>query len=397
MLMVPLRPEAVMNGNRFGRLFRLATWGESHGPAIGAVISGCPAGLPLAERDIQAELDRRRPGQSTLTTSRNEPDTVVIESGLESGYTTGTPIAMRIPNRDARSSKYEPFITTPRPGHADYTYSAKFGTRSWAGGGRSSGRETANWVAAGAIAKKLLYRHGVEVAAHVQQLGDVRAERPSFEAMAVEAERSPVRCADPDAADRMVAVIEDHQRRGDSIGGSVAFEVRGVPRGLGAPRFDSFDARLAAALVAIPAVTAFEFGLGADAVSTTGSDRNDPFTVVDDEVVPASNAHGGIQGGITTGEPVYGEVVLHAPASIPIEQQSVDWLTNEERTVQVIGRHDPSLPPRAVPVVESMVALTLVDFMLLGGRINPDRVDDRPGEYSSTYHPSGQTENEHSS
>lgn len=384
-----------MNGNRFGRLFQLATWGESHGPAIGAVVSGCPAGLPLAERDIQAELDRRRPGQSTLTTSRGEADVVAIESGIENGYTTGTPISMRIENEDPRSSKYEPYITTPRPGHADYTYSAKFGTRSWAGGGRSSGRETANWVAAGAIAKKLLYRHGIEVAAHVQQIGAVRASRPSFDEMRIETERSPVRCADHAAADEMIEIIEESQRQGDSIGGSVYFETRGVPRGLGAPRFDAIDARLGASMFAIPAVTAFEFGLGREAASTRGSERNDPFTVEDDEVVPASNAHGGIQGGITTGTPIYGEVVLHAPASIPLEQQSADWSSNTERTVTVIGRHDPSLPPRAVPVVEAMVALTLVDFMLLGGRINPDRVDARPGQYTSAYHPTDDGGSEH--
>lgn len=377
-----------MNGNRLGRLFQVTTWGESHGPAIGVVVSGCPAGLPLDEDDIQSELDRRRPGQSTLTTSRDEADTVSIESGVESGYTTGTPIAMRIPNRDARSEKYKPFVTTPRPGHADYTYSAKFGTRSWAGGGRSSGRETANWVAAGAIARQLLQRHDVEVAAHVQQIGDVRAERPSFEDMAAADGANAVRCGDPAAADEMEAVIEAHQRRGDSIGGSVRFEARGVPRGLGAPRFDAVDARLAGTLVAIPAVTAFEFGLGRDAATASGLERNDPFTVGDDgEVVPASNAHGGIQGGITTGCPITGEVVLHAPASVPSEQETVDWSTNEPKTVQVLGRHDPSLPPRAVPVVEAVVALTLVDFMLLGGRLNPDRLDDRPGAYTSAYHP----------
>lgn len=376
-----------MNGNRFGRLFSIATWGESHGPAIGVVVSGCPAGLPLDERDIQAELDRRKPGQSLLTTSREEDDLVTIESGLESGYTTGTPIAMRIPNIDPRSDKYEPFVTTPRPGHADYTYSAKFGTRSWAGGGRSSGRETANWVAAGAIAKKLLHRHDIEVAAQVQQIGEIRAPRPAFEDMATDAEQSSVRCSNAEAAGEMQALIEESQERGDSIGGSVYFEARGVPRGLGAPRFDAIDARLGAAMFAIPAVTAFEYGLGAENATTSGSEHNDPFTVDNDEVVPASNAHGGIQGGITTGEPIYGEVVLHAPASIPTQQQSVDWRTNEEQTIQVIGRHDPSLPPRAVPVVEAMVAITLVDFLLLGGHINPDRLDDRPGEYTSAYHP----------
>ncbi|MFW6448660.1 MAG: chorismate synthase [Halobacteriota archaeon] len=376
-----------MNGNRFGRLLQVTTWGESHGPAIGVTVSGCPAGLPLHERDVQAELDRRRPGQSLLTSSRDEPDAVTIESGLEDGHTTGTPIAMRLPNEDARSGKYEPFVTTPRPGHADYTFSAKFGTRSWAGGGRASGRETATWVAAGAIAKKLLHRLGVGVAAQVQQIGDVRAPEAGFETMRTDAERSPVRCADPEAAQAMQAEIEAHRRRGDSIGGSVAFTARGVPRGLGAPRFDAVDARLGAGLLAIPATTAVEYGLGTAARTTPATEANDPFTVESGEVVPATNAHGGIQGGITTGRPITGEVTFHAPASIPKAQTSVDWTTNEERRIQVLGRHDPALPPRGVPVVEAVLALVIADFALLAGHLNPDRLDDRPGRYDSSYHP----------
>ncbi|MFP4627621.1 MAG: chorismate synthase [Halobacteriales archaeon] len=376
-----------MNGNRFGRLFQVTTWGESHGPAIGATVSGCPAGLSLHERDVQAELDRRRPGQSMLTSSRDEPDAVAIESGLQDGHTTGMPIAMRLPNEDARPGKYEAFVTTPRPGHADYAVSAKFGTRSWAGGGRASGRETANWVAAGAIAKKLLHRLGVRIAAQVQQIGDVRAPEPTFEAMRTDAERSPVRCADPEAAAAMREAIEAHRREGDSLGGSVSFEARGVPRGLGAPRFDAVDARLGAGMLAIPATTAVEYGLGTAARTTSAATSNDPFTVEGDEVVPASNAHGGIQGGITTGRPITGEVTFHAPASIPRPQVSVDWTTNEPREIQVLGRHDPSLPPRGVPVVEAVLALVLVDFALLGGHLNPDRVDDRPGRYDSAYHP----------
>lgn len=379
-----------MNGNRFGRLFQVVTWGESHGPAIGVTVSGCPAGLSLHERDIQEELDRRRPGQSMLTSSRDETDLVTIESGIEAGVTTGTPIAMRLANTDARSAKYEPFITTPRPGHADYTYSAKFGTRSWAGGGRSSGRETANWVAAGAIARKLLHRHGVELAAQVQQIGEIRAPAPTFDELRTRVDRHPVRCSHEATAEEMAELIETVQGEGDSIGGSVFFEARGVPRGLGAPRFDAIEARLARGMLAIPAVTAFEFGLGTEARAVTGLERNDPFVVEDDEVVPESDDHGGIQGGITTGRPVFGEVTFHAPASIPTPQRSVDWTTNEPREVQVIGRHDPTLPPRAVPVVEAMLALVLVDFMLLGGRINPDRVDARPGSYDTPYHPSGE-------
>ncbi|MFW5903111.1 MAG: chorismate synthase [Halolamina sp.] len=377
-----------MNGNRFGRSFQVTTYGESHGPGMGVTVSGCPAGLELSEAEIQAELDRRKPGQSSITTSRDEPDAVSIRSGLQDGYTTGTPIGMTIENKDPRSAKYEPFVTAPRPSHGDFTYSAKFGTRNWGGGGRSSARETVNWVAAGAIAKKLLAREGVEVRAHVQQIDAVRAPEVSWEAMGEHAEENEVRCAHPETAERMRERIEEYQREGDSIGGSISFEARGVPRGLGAPRFDAVEARLGQALLAVPATTAFEFGLGREARSVPGSERNDEFEFDEaGEVVPAENDHGGMEGGITTGEPIYGEVTLHAPTSIPKEQTTVDWETGEETDVQVIGRHDPVLPPRGVPVVEAMIALTLVDFMLLGGRINPDRVDDRPGAYATDYHP----------
>ena len=377
-----------MNGNRFGRLFQVTTYGESHGPAMGCVVSGCPAGLPLDREDLQRELDRRRPGQSMITTSRDEADAVTINSGLQDGYTTGTPIGLTIQNKDARSGKYEPFVTAPRPSHGDFTYSAKFGTRNWGGGGRSSARETVNWVAAGAIARKLLATQGVELAAHVNQIGDVEADPVDFERLRDHADDNEVRCADPEAAAEMLEVIEGYQAEGDSIGGSIYFEARGLPRGLGAPRFDAVEARLARAMLAIPATTAFEFGLGRGAKSVAGSARNDDWTFDDDgDPVPAENDHGGLQGGITTGLPVYGEVTLHAPTSIPKEQTTVDWETGEERTIQVIGRHDPVLPPRGVPVVEAMLALTLVDFMLLAGRLNPDRLDGDLGEYDTDYHP----------
>ncbi|WP_336363899.1 chorismate synthase [Halalkalicoccus salilacus] len=378
-----------MNGNRFGRLFQVTTFGESHGEAMGCTVSGCPAGLELEEEDIQGDLDRRKPGQSMITTSRGEPDAVSIKSGVQDGYTTGTPIGMVIQNKDARSGKYEPFITAPRPSHGDFTYSAKFGTRNWGGGGRSSARETVNWVAAGAIAKKLLSMQGIELKAHVNQIGDVRAEDVSFEGMVEHAEENDVRCGDPAVAEEMQELIERYQSEGDSIGGSIEFEIRGVPRGLGAPRFDSVSARLGQAMMSVPAATAFEFGLGHQAREYSGSERNEDWKLSEEgDPVPVGNDHGGIQGGITTGQPITGEVTLHAPTSIPKEQTTVDWETGEEKQVQVIGRHDPVLPPRGVPVVEAMCALTLVDFMLLGGRINPDRVDDRPGEYDTDYHPS---------
>jgi chorismate synthase len=377
-----------MNGNRFGRLFQVTTYGESHGDAMGVVVSGCPAGLELSEADIQRDLDRRKPGQSMITTSRGEPDEVRIHSGLQDGYTTGTPLGMVIQNKDARSGKYEPYVTAPRPSHGDFTYSAKFGTRHWGGGGRSSARETVNWVAAGAVAKKVLDDHGIELKAHVNQIGDIEAPDVSFEQMLEHSEDNEVRCAHPETADRMRERIEQYQKEGDSIGGSVEFEVRGVPRGLGAPRFDSMTARLGQAMMSVPAATAFEFGLGREARRYRGSERNEDWEFDEDgDPVPVGNDHGGIQGGITTGQPIRGEVTIHAPTSIPKAQTTVDWETGEEKEIQVVGRHDPVLPPRGVPVVESMLALTLVDFLLLSGRANPDRMDGRPGEYETDYHP----------
>ncbi|SDY21106.1 chorismate synthase [Halobellus clavatus] len=378
-----------MNGNRFGRLFQVTTYGESHGDAMGVTVSGCPAGLELDEEDVQAELDRRKPGQSMITTSRGEPDAVSINSGIQDGYTTGTPIGMVIENKDARSGKYEPYVTAPRPSHGDFTYSTKFGTRNWGGGGRSSARETVNWVAAGAIAKKILETEDIRVKAHVNQIGEIEAPEVSFEAMLEHTEENEVRCAHPETAEQMRELIDEYQTEGDSIGGSIYFEARGVPRGLGAPRFDSFPARLGQAMMSIPATTGFEFGLGKSAREWTGSDRNEDWAFdADGNPVPEGNTHGGLQGGITTGQPIYGEATWHAPTSIPKQQKTVDWETGEEKEIQVVGRHDPVLPPRAVPVVEAMLNLTILDFMLLGGRINPDRLDDQPGEYDTEYHPS---------
>ncbi|MFB6221801.1 MAG: chorismate synthase [Halolamina sp.] len=381
-----------MNGNRFGRLFQVTTYGESHGPGMGCTVSGCPAGVELDEEDIQRDLDRRKPGQSMITTSRGEPDEVSIQSGLQDGYTTGTPIGMTIQNKDARSRKYEPFVTAPRPSHGDFTYSAKFGTRNWGGGGRSSARETVNWVAAGAIAKQVLDQseYDVEIKAHVNQIGEIEAPPVSFEEMLEHSEENEVRCAHPATAAEMRERIDEYQEAGDSIGGSVAFEAHGVPRGLGAPRFDSVPARLGQALLSVPATTAIEYGLGREARTVTGYERNEDweFPEGEEDPTPVGNDHGGLQGGITTGQPITGEVTLHAPTSIPKTQQTADWETGEEKEIQVVGRHDPVLPPRAVPVVEAMVTLTVLDFMLLGGRINPDRLDDNPGEYDTPYHPS---------
>jgi len=262
-----------MNGNEFGRLFRLTTYGESHGEAMGCTVSGIPAGVELSEEKIQADLDRRKPGQSMITTSRGEPDKVKLNSGVQDGYTTGTPIGMVIRNKDARSGKYEPFITAPRPSHGDFTYSAKFGTRNWGGGGRSSARETVSWVAAGGVAKQVLEQsdHDVTIKAHVCQIGDVVADDVTFEEMLEHSEDNEVRCADPEAAEEMRDLADQYQKEGDSIGGAIYFECRGVPRGLGAPRFDSIPSRLGQAMYSIPAVTDFELGIGREARTACGS------------------------------------------------------------------------------------------------------------------------------
>jgi chorismate synthase len=310
-----------------------------------------------------------------------------------------------IQNKDARSGKYEPFVTAPRPSHGDYTYSSKFGTRNWGGGGRSSARETVNWVAAGAVAKQVLDQSefDVRIKAHVNQIGDIAAPAVDFADMLEHTENNEVRCAHPETAERMREAIDEYQTEGNSIGGSIYFECRGVPRGLGAPRFDSVPSRLASAMLAVPATTAFEFGLGRDAREVTGAERNEDWTVADGETrpetvadegepVPVGNDHGGLQGGITTGEPIYGEVTLHAPTSIPLTQETVDWETGATKEIKVVGRHDPVLPPRGVPVVEAMLYCTILDFMLLGGRINPDRLDGRPGEYDTDYPPESPVE-----
>ena len=415
-----------MNGNSFGRLFQVTTFGESHGEAMGCTVSGVPAGVELSEGDIQHDLDRRKPGQSMITTSRDEPDAVSIKSGLQDGYTTGTPIGMVIQNKDARSGKYEPFVTAPRPSHGDFTYSAKFGTRNWGGGGRSSARETVNWVAAGAIAKQVLAQseYDVQIKAHVNQIGEIEAPEVSFEEMLEHTEENDIRCAHPETAEEMRDLAEQYQQEGDSIGGSVYFECRGVPRGLGAPRFDSVPSRLGQLIYSIPAVNDFEYGVGRDARTMAGTEYNEDWEFDESESrsdseqsssaerssadsraakprdngeetgprdrgdpTPVGNDHGGIQGGITTGDPIYGEISWHPPVSIPKKQETVDWETGERKEIQVVGRHDPVLPPRAVPVVESLLYCTVLDFMLLGGRLNPDRLDDRPGEYDTDYHP----------
>ena len=360
--------------NTFGRAFRATTFGESHGPGLGAVVDGCPAGLALEAADVQAELDLRRPGQSRLATPRAEPDRVEILSGLFEGRTTGAPIAMLVRNVDADASAYEAIKNTPRPGHADYGYQAKYGHRDHRGGGRSSGRETLGRVAAGAVAKKLLALEGIGVYAHTTSIGDVVA-RPATVAQVIEhANTNPVRCADPGAAEAMARAIDRARGEGDSLGGTVEIVAAGVPAGLGSPVFGKLDADLAGALMGIGGVKAVEIGAGAAAARMKGSEMNDAFALERGEVRTRTNHSGGILGGISTGMPIVCRIAVKPTPSIAKRQQTVDLAKMREAEIEIKGRHDPSIVPRVVPVAAAMVALVLVDHMILSGRINPDHV-----------------------
>ncbi len=360
-----------MAGNVFGQMFRITTWGESHGRAVGVVVDGVPAGLPFSEAEVQKELDRRRPGQSVLSTPRKEQDKVEILSGIFDGMSTGTPISMLVWNADARSSAYEAIKNTPRPGHADFSYMARYGIRDYRGGGRSSARETIGRVAGGALAKLLLARFGIRVAGHVLELGGVRAKSLSFEEIVENVEKTPVRCADLEAAERMLENAESAKSENDSIGGIVEVIARGVPAGLGEPVFDRLDADLAKALMGIPAVKGFELGAGFEAARLRGSEMNDPFCMQEGKVTCRSNNAGGILGGISTGMDIVCRAAVKPTPSIGKPQQTVDLKTGDDSEIVIKGRHDPTIPPRMVPVGEAMVALVLVDHMLRSGFINP--------------------------
>ncbi|MDP3104698.1 MAG: chorismate synthase [Candidatus Methanoperedens sp.] len=360
-----------MSGNTFGKLFRITTWGESHGPAVGVVIDGCPAGLPLEEADIQKELDRRRPGQSDVTTQRKEEDRAEILSGVFSGKTTGAPISIIVKNTDVDSSKYEALRNTPRPGHADLTYELKYGLRDWRGGGRSSARETVGRVAAGAVAKKLLDLKGVHVLGHVVELGGIRAKTVSIEEVRENTEKNPVRCADPDAAVEMEAMIHAAISEGDSIGGIVELIGTGIPAGVGEPVFDKLSAELAKALMSIGSVKGVEIGAGFSSASMKGSKMNDAITIRDEKITTLTNNAGGILGGISDGEPLVLRIAVKPTPSISKEQHTVDMSKMQDTKIKIQGRHDPSIPPRIVPVAEAMVALVLVDMMMRGGFIDP--------------------------
>ena len=346
-----------MAGNVFGQMFRITTWGESHGRAVGVVVDGLPAGLPFSEADIQKELDRRRPGQSEVSTPRNEADRVEILSGIFEGMSTGTPISMLVWNSDARSSSYDAIKNTPRPGHADFTYMARYGIRDHRGGGRSSARETIGRVAGGALAKLLLSHAGIRIAGHVIELGGIRAKSLSFEEILENVEKTPVRCADLEAAKKMLEKVAALRQEGDSIGGIVEVIAKGVPAGLGEPVFDRLDADLAKALMSIPAVKGFEIGAGFEAARMRGSEMNDPFRMEGEKITSSSNNAGGILGGISTGLDIVCRAAVKPTPSISKLQQTVDLTTRENAEISIKGRHDPTIPPRMVPVAEAMFAL----------------------------------------
>jgi chorismate synthase len=348
----------------FGRLFRVTTWGESHGGAVGAVIDGCPPRLRLSDADIQPQLDRRRPGQSSLTTQRQEEDRVRILSGVFEGRTLGTPILLLIENRDAKPGAYESLRDLYRPSHADYTYEAKYGVRAWQGGGRASARETVGRVAAGAIAEAMLRQAaGIEIVAWVAQVADLTAEIDSDVIGRDMVDADPTRCPDLQVAAKIAEAIDVARRAGDSLGGVVAAVVRNLPPGIGEPVFDKLEADLAKAMLSLPASKGFEIGSGFAGTRMTGSQHNDPFYVEQGRIRTRTNRSGGVQGGISNGEPILFRVAFKPTATIRKEQETVDR-SGETRTLAATGRHDPCVVPRAVPIVEAMTALVLADHWL---------------------------------
>jgi chorismate synthase len=351
-------------GNTFGQIFRITTWGESHGAAIGAVVDGCPPRLPLSEADIQPELDRRAPGQSAIVTQRKESDTVRILSGVFEGRTLGTPISLYIPNEDMRSGDYQEIMEKYRPSHADYTYDAKYGVRDWRGGGRTSARETAGRVAAGAIARKLLvHAQRVEIVAWVSKVHHLTGEADMEQVTREQVDRTPIRCPDLAVAEQMIAAVEAARKEGNSLGGVVSCAVRGCPPGWGEPVFDRLEADLAKAMLSLPASKGFEIGSGFAGTDMTGLEHNDEFYMDGDRVRTFTNRSGGVQGGISNGETIFFRVAFKPTATVMREQRTVN-VRHENTTIKGRGRHDPCVLPRAVPMVEAMAALVLADHSL---------------------------------
>ncbi len=357
-------------GNSLGKLFTITSFGESHGRCVGIIIDGCPAGLPITEEDIQREVNKRKPGIGMIATARVEEDKVEILSGIFNGYTTGAPICLLIRNKDIDSSEYEKMRFLPRPGHADYTAFMKYGGFSdFRGGGRFSGRITATFVMAGAIAKKLLNLIGVEVLAHTIEIGGIKAEPRGVDEIKENVDQNPLRCADLKAAEEMSRTIEKVKEEGDSLGGIIEGIALNVPVGLGEPVFDTLEGDLAKALFAIPAVKGVEFGSGFSAAGKRGSENNDPFTIRNGKIATVTNNAGGILGGISSGMPIIVRVAIKPTSSIAQSQETVNMENMESASLVVKGRHDVCIVPRAVPVVESMIAVTLCDFAMRAGLI----------------------------
>ena len=351
-------------GNTYGKKFRITTFGESHGKGIGVTIDGCPAGLTIDEDFIQLELDRRRPGQSKITTQRKEGDKADILSGVFDGKSTGTPIGIVIYNEDQKSKDYSHIAEKFRPSHADFTYEEKYGIRDYRGGGRSSARETAARVAAGAVAKLLLKQIGVSIQAFVSQVGSITLTKSYKELNISDAENNIVRCPDEDMANVMIDLIDQTRKNQDTIGGVVTCVIEGTPVGLGEPVFDKLHAELGKAMLSINAVKGFEYGSGFEGVKMLGSEHNDLFENKEGKIITSTNNSGGVQGGISNGQDIYFNVAFKPVATIMKDQESIDK-NGTKTTVSGKGRHDPCVVPRAVPIVEAMAALVIADFYLL--------------------------------
>ncbi len=348
----------------YGNLFKISTFGESHGKGVGVVVEGCPAGLEISEAEIQAELNKRRPGQNKLTTPRQEADQVEILSGIFEGKTTGTPIAMLVRNEDQRSHDYSDMETLYRPSHADFTYDAKYGFRDYRGGGRSSARETIGRVAAGAIAKKILALAGqTEIIAYVAQVGNIYATLDASQVTSAQVEASMIRCPDIAASALMEEAIAAAKKNRDSLGGVIELWIKNCPLGLGEPVFHRAEAELARAFLSIPATKGFEVGSGFAGTRLRGSEHNDAFITKEGRIGTVTNRSGGVQGGITNGEPIFCRIAFKPTATISLPQQTVNK-QGESKTLEAKGRHDPCVLPRAVVIIEAMAALTLVDLFL---------------------------------
>ena len=354
--------------NTYGTLFKITTWGESHGKAIGVVVDGCPAGLDMSEEDVQKDLDRRAPGQSEVMSPRKESDKVEIFSGIFKGKTTGMPISMMIYNKDADSSKYEKIKDLLRPGHADFSYQVKYKFRDYRGGGRSSARETAARVAAGAIAKKLLEKCGIKIIAYVKEISGIKSVRIDYR----EIYRNNVRCPDKIAAKKMEQAILKAKNEGDSVGGICEVVVLNAPAGLGRPIYSKLESDLGSAILGINAVKGVEFGSGFELARMKGSQSNDEFIVKNSKIITRTNHHGGILGGISTGMPIIVRAVVKPASSILKKQKTINYKTMRQENISVEGRHDPATIVRFPPIAEAMTAIVLADHMLMAGKINPD-------------------------